>query len=452
MSVVSAQIDQGQFAPGAATLAAAVVAVSAVAHEGYSVDVALQAAEERADRSAVRAIALGTLRWYLRLAPVVSQLVSRPGDQVAPHVRALLITAAHQIEYSRAAPEVSVHLAVDAARVLGLARAAGFVNAVLRRFVRERAGLFESAEGSLAVRHAHPQWLVDRLQQDWPARASSVLAAANEHPPMVLRIDTRRVTREAYRQQLDAMGRASQPVTWLPDAIVLERSVPVATLPGFEAGLASVQDAGAQWAAWLLDLAPGQRVLDACAAPGGKSAHILQREPDVSLLAIDNDAERLSRVAATFSRIGQRAELQRVDLLRADALASEAPFDRILLDAPCSSTGVIRRHPDIKLLRRSEDIANFARVQRALLHRCFERLAPGGRLVYATCSVLDEENETVVRSFLGEESRARRLDWPTDTPIPPDAQRLPIGTQLLPGDAAGTDGFYYACLGRESSA
>lgn len=452
MSVVSAQIDQGQFAPGAATLAAAVVAVSAVAHEGYSVDVALQAAEERADRSAVRAIALGTLRWYLRLAPVVSQLVSRPGDQVAPHVRALLITAAHQIEYSRAAPEVSVHLAVDAARVLGLARAAGFVNAVLRRFVRERAGLFESAEGSLAVRHAHPQWLVDRLQQDWPARASSVLAAANEHPPMVLRIDTRRVTREAYRQQLDAMGRASQPVTWLPDAIVLERSVPVATLPGFEAGLASVQDAGAQWAAWLLDLAPGQRVLDACAAPGGKSAHILQREPDVSLLAIDNDAERLSRVAATFSRIGQRAELQRVDLLRADALASEAPFDRILLDAPCSSTGVIRRHPDIKLLRRSEDIANFARVQRALLHRCFERLAPGGRLVYATCSVLDEENEAVVRSFLGEESRARRLDWPTDTPIPPDAQRLPIGTQLLPGDAAGTDGFYYACLGRESSA
>lgn len=452
MSVVSAQVDPGQFAPGAATLAAAVVAVSAVAHEGYSADVALQAAEERTDRAAVRAIALGTLRWYLRLAPTVSQLVSRPGEQVAPQLRALLITAAHQIEYSRTAPEVSVHLAVDAARVLGLARAAGFVNAVLRRFVRERAGLVESIGGSLAVQHAHPQWLVDRLQQDWPTRAASVLAAANEHPPMVLRIDIRRVTREAYLQQLHSMGRAAQPVAWLPDAIVLERSVPVATLPGFEAGLTSVQDAGAQWAAWLLDLAPGQRVLDACAAPGGKSAHILQREPDVSLLAIDSDAGRLSRVAATFSRIGQRAELRRVDLLRADALAAEAPFDRILLDAPCSSTGVIRRHPDIKLLRRAEDTANFARVQRALLHRCFEHLVPGGRLVYATCSILDEENEAVVRAFLREEPHARRLDWPTDAPTPPDAQRLPIGTQLLPGGAAGTDGFYYACLGRESSA
>lgn len=450
MSLALAKTDSASFAPGAATLAAAVVAVSAVAHEGYSADVALQPAEERSDRAAVRAIALGTLRWYLRLAPAVAQLVSRPGEHIVPHVRALLITAAHQIEYSRAAPEVSVHLAVDAVRALGLPRAAGFVNAVLRRFVRERASLFAATENSLAIRHAHPQWLVDRLQQDWPAQLPDILAAANHHPPMVLRVDLRRISREAYRDQLQAMGRESRCVEWLADALVLERSVPVALLPGFDTGLVSVQDAGAQWAAWLLDLSPGQRVLDACAAPGGKSAHILQREPAVSLLAVDSDAERLGRVVATFERLGQHADVRRLDLLRADALAGEAPFDRILLDAPCSSTGVIRRHPDIKLLRRAEDIASFARVQGALLRQCFAHLAPGGRLVYATCSVLEEENESVVRDFMREEPQARRLDWPQGTPIPPDAQILPIGTQLLPGGAAGTDGFYYACLARES--
>lgn len=442
----------GSLAPGAATLAAAVTAVSAIAHEGRSADDALQPLDARVDRSAIRAITLGTVRWYLRLAPAIATLVARPADQVAPALRALLVTAAHQIEYSRAAPEVSVHLAVDAARALGFAHATGFVNAVLRRFVREREQRFADVDRDVAARHAHPAWLVERLQRAWPTEAQSILAAANSHPPMTLRVDTRVVSLEAAMESLRSSGRVVHAIDGLPGALTLESSVPVTALPGFSEGWLSVQDAGAQLAAWALDLSAGQRVLDACAAPGGKTAHILQREPDTQVYAVDIEASRLALVAATLKRIGREAVLKRADLTQSRVLDEEAPFDRILVDAPCSSTGVIRRHPDIKLLRRESDIAGWVRTQRLLLRRAFERLAPGGRLVYATCSVLPEENVGVVGEFLAEVPQAVVLPWPEAAPRPPGAHRLEVGMQWLPGGAAGTDGFYYACLGREKAA
>ena len=440
-----------QLAPGAATLAAAVAAVSAVAHDGRSADVALQAADARADRSAVRAIALGTLRWYLRLAPALAAIVDRPADDIPPALRALLIAAAHQIEYSRAAPEVSVHLAVDAARALGHGRATGFVNAVLRRFVREREALLAAADAELAVRSAHPVWLVERLAAAWPDRLEGILAANNAHPPMTLRVAAAG-DREGYIAELAAAGREAAAVEGLPEAIALAHSAPIGALPGFAEGRVSVQDAGAQYAALLLDARPGERVLDACAAPGGKSAHILQRQPAVQLLAVDDDAARLAMVAATFTRIGadaSRARTRVADLLDPQALADEAPFTRILVDAPCSATGVIRRHPDIKLLRRPEDIATFAVLQRKILANCFARLAPGGRLVYATCSVLPQENDAVVRDFLAATPAARVLAWPAGLALPANAISREHGVQLLPdGGRTTTDGFYYACLGR----
>lgn len=443
--------DTTSLAPGAATLAAAVSAVSAVAHDGRSADVALQAFEERGDRAAVRAIALGTLRWYLRLAPALAQLVDRPAADMPPLLRALLIAAAHQVEYSRAAPEVSVHLAVDAARALGLGRATGFVNAVLRRFVRERTALLAAVDADVAARHAYPEWLVERLAAAWPGRVESVLVASNLHPPMTLRVATA-ASREAYLVELAAGGREAVAIKDFPEAVLLVHSAPVSALPGFAEGRVSVQDAGAQLAALLLDARPGDRVLDACAAPGGKSAHILQRQPTVKLLAVDDDPARLALVTATFTRIGADARSARtrlVDLVAADALADEPVFDRILVDAPCSATGVIRRHPDIKLLRRSEDIAGFARLQRRILERCFARLAPGGRLVYSTCSVLPEENEHVVRDFLDATPSARVLPWPDNLPLPTGAIPQRVGVQLLPGEGpAASDGFYYACLGR----
>lgn len=452
MNEAAVQIkDTTSLAPGAATLAAAVTAVSAVAHDGRSADVALQAVEERGDRAAVRAIALGTLRWYLRLAPALAQLVDRPAADMPPLLRALLIAAAHQVEYSRAAPEVSVHLAVDAARALGLGRATGFVNAVLRRFVRERTALLATVDADLAARHAYPEWLVERLAAAWPERVESVLAASNMHPPMTLRVATA-ASREAYLAELAAAGREAVASKDFAEAVLLVHSAPVSVLPGFAEGRVSVQDAGAQLAALLLDAQSGDRVLDACAAPGGKSAHILQRQPTVKLLAVDDDPARLALVTATFARIGADARSARtrlVDLVAADALADEPVFDRILVDAPCSATGVIRRHPDIKLLRRSEDIAGFARLQRRILERCFARLAAGGRLVYSTCSVLPEENEQVVRDFLDATPAARVLPWSDELPLPTGAIRQNVGVQLLPGEGpAASDGFYYACLGR----
>lgn len=440
-----------RLAPGAATLAAAVEAVSAVAHSGRSADVALQAADDRADKSAVRAIALGTLRWYLRLAPAMSSIVDRPAEEIPPLLRSLLVTAAHQIEYSRSAPEVSVHLAVDAARALGLGRATGFVNAVLRRFVRERSALLAQADKDLATRVAHPQWLVERLEAVYGDRAATMLAANNAYPPMTLRVAPSTKV-DTYLAELSAAGREAFALATPPEAVVLAQSIPVATLPGFAEGRVSVQDAGAQFAALLLDVQRGHRVLDACAAPGGKSAHILQRQPGIELLAVDDDAARLALVASTFERIGasaSRAKTRLADLADPKALADEAPFQRILVDAPCSATGVIRRHPDIKLLRRPEDGARFASLQRRILANCFSKLAPGGKLVYATCSVLPEENEAVAQAFLAATPEASVLGWPPEIALPPGALRREIGVQLIPGpDQASTDGFYYACLVR----
>jgi 16S rRNA (cytosine967-C5)-methyltransferase len=444
-----------RLAPGAATLAVAVEAVSAVAHAGRSADFALQVADERGDRAAVRAIALGTLRWYLRLAPALSAIVDRPAEDIPPLLRSLLVTAAHQIAYSRSAPEVSVHLAVDAARVLGLGRATGFVNAVLRRFVRERDNLLELADQDFAVRVAHPRWLVDRLESVYGDRAAMILAANNEHPPMTLRVAAP-TTVDAYLTELAAVGREGFALDTPPGAVVLTQSMAVAALPGFAEGRVSVQDAGAQFAALLLDTQPGHRVLDACAAPGGKSAHILQRQPEIELLAVDDDAARLALVNATFERIrssSTRAMTRLADLADPKALSDEPPFDRILVDAPCSATGVIRRHPDIKLLRRPDDGARFAALQRRILANCFAKLAPGGKLVYATCSVLPEENESVVQGFLAATPEAKALPWPNDIALPVGALRRDVGVQLLPSPGqASTDGFYYACLVRGGGA
>jgi 16S rRNA (cytosine967-C5)-methyltransferase len=426
--------------------------VNEVRHEGRSSDVALESAAERVDRSAVRAITLGTLRWYLRLEPAIVPLLNRPLDEVSPRLAALLITAAHQVEYSRGAPEAQVHLAVDASRILGEARASGMVNAVLRRFVAERAALLAAADVDVAQRHAHPRWLVLALQAAWGERCEQILAANNGHPPMVLRVDPAQLHAEDFLRSWRAMGRDAATLDWNADAVVLERPAPVQTLPGFDSGAVSVQDAGAQLAAPLLDARPGMRVLDACAAPGGKTLHILQRTPELAeLVAVDDDSLRLSRVRENLQRAGRDATLVTADLTSTPdpsvtpSLRRES-FDRVLVDAPCSSTGVIRRHPDIKLLRRAGDVEGFARTQRLILARTFELLKPGGRLVYCTCSVLPAENEQVVSAFLAAEPRARAAGWPDDLTRPPDLSTRAVGWQLLPGGSAGTDGFYYACL------
>ena len=440
---------RARHAPGAETLAQAALAVHAVVHEGRSADAALDAAHDRVDRAAVRAIALGTLRWYLRLRPAIAPLVSRPFDELSPKLAALLVTAAHQVEYSRGAAEAQVHLAVDASRVVGENRASGVVNAVLRKFVAQRVELLAGVDADPAARHAHPAWLVDAVRDAWGAATDSILAANNQHPPMTLRLDPAHMQSTDFLRSWRALGREAEALPWNEDAIVLERPVAVQTLPGFDAGAVSVQDAGAQLAAPLLDAQPDMRVLDACAAPGGKTLHIAQRTPGLAaLVAADDDAQRLVRVRENLERAGLTAELLFADLrTRPDSLAAGS-FDRVLVDAPCSATGVIRRHPDIKLLRRASDIAGFADTQRKILRTAFELLKVGGRLTYCTCSVLPAENEKVVAAFLEAEPRARAVGWPEGGVRPPGLLERAVGWQLLPGGDAGTDGFYYACLER----
>jgi 16S rRNA (cytosine967-C5)-methyltransferase len=430
-------------------LVGAVRSVAAVIDQGAAADAALQWAELHPERAAIRAICLGTLRWWLRLEPAIATLIAHPRAQIAPLLRALLVTAAHQLEYSRNRPEAVVFAAVEAARELGLARAAGLTNAVLRRFLRERVSLLAATDRDPAVASAHPRWLHEALGAAWPAERAAVLAANNAHPPLSLRVDRSRLTLAEATATLAAIDIEARSLAWCPSALLLDKPLPVAKLPGFAEGLVSVQDASAQLAALLLGVQPGERVLDACAAPGGKTGALLEAAGgDLQLTAADSDAKRLAQVADNLARLKRSAELVCADLAAAPTWWDGKPYDRILLDAPCSGTGVIRRHPDIKLLRRPEDLAALATAQHALLRGLFALLRPGGQLLYVTCSVLPVENAAVVGRFLAEEPSAASLALPAAEALGPLLRACNIGYQMLPDVQAGGDGFYYASLTR----
>ncbi len=334
--------ERSRWAPGAAALADAARAVSTVVFDGRSSDEALRAYDESSQRAAVRAIALGTFRWYLRLAPAIDRLLSRP-DGVANEIRALLAVSAHQIEYSRNAPQATAHAAVDATRILRQGRASGLVNAVLRRFVAEKATLLGQVDRKLSGRTAHPQWLVKLLEEAWPNAAETILTANNEHPPLVLRIDLSRKTRELYLSELAAADIAATAIDWAPAAVRLERPIAVAQLPGFSEGIVSVQDAGAQLAAKLLDVRPGMRVLDACAAPGGKTGHLLESTPDQELVAVDVDESRVALIRQNLERLRRHATVEIADIREPlgvrEALRSNSRGCPVLVDGghPSSS-------------------------------------------------------------------------------------------------------------------
>jgi len=433
------------WAPGARALADAARVLDAVLESGQSADRALGALESSQDRAAVRAIALGTMRWYLRLAPAIEGLLSHPAA-VDPLTRALLAIGAHQIEYSRNAPEATVDAAVDAARLVGRTRATGLVNAVLRRFVAERASLLGRIDLTLAGRAAHPAWLVEEITAVWPKEGETILAANNEHPPMSLRVDLTRSSVADYLARLAAASIDAHGIQSIPSAVVLSHPMAVRDLPGFAEGIVSVQDAGAQLAAPLLDARPGMGVLDGCAAPGGKTGQLLEGLGESAhLTALDIDPVRVGLIRENLARLRREARLVVGDLRDPATFWDGRPFERILVDAPCSSTGVIRRHPDIKLLRRAADITAFAATQLAMLRAAVTLLAPGGRLLYSTCSVLAAENEQVVKRLLAAEPALTPISL-AERALPPGTVPRGPGVQLLPGAEAGTDGFYYACL------
>ena len=417
---------------------------------GRSLDAIADVGDTAQERGLFRTLVYDSVRWYFRLDALLSRLLARPQQKLDPDVRALAIVGLCQLIHTDIPAHAAVAETVNAARVIGQPRAAGLLNAILRRCQREAAELLKEIDADLALRTSHPSWFVAALRQDFPATLESVLEANNARPPFWLRANRLRTSGREYRRRLEADGITVASSMFDDEALLLERALDVNALPGFAEGHASVQDAAAQLAGRLVDAQPGERVLDACAAPGGKTCHVLELQPQLrELVAVDVAGPRLQRVQQNLTRLGLAATLIEGDAERPEQWWDRKSFERILLDVPCSATGVIRRHPDIKLLRRASDVASLAERQAALLDRLWPLLADGGRLVYASCSALRAENAAVVGNFVQEHRNARDVTHRALDSL--GLKHLVAADTQEPGlrIAAGTaemDGFYYACL------
>ncbi|MBM3367162.1 MAG: 16S rRNA (cytosine(967)-C(5))-methyltransferase RsmB [Betaproteobacteria bacterium] len=419
-------------APLAEALAAAARRVARVA-AGRRLDPVEEAGEDldeaRNLRAATADLCYATLRRYGRSQAIVAALSHR-GQSADPLIEALLWCALSALESKRYADYTVLDQAGLACERLELARAKGYVNALLRAFQRGGAAMAARLQADPQARWQHPRWWIESLRAEYPQAWQAILEAGNGHPPMCLRVNSRRITTEAYHERLAAEGIEAQRIG--PSALLLAKPLPAARLPGHAEGLVSVQDAGAQRAAACLDLKSGQRVLDACAAPGGKTAHILE-SADVALTALDADPVRCRDVAKLLGRLGLAADVRAVDCTETGRWWDGKPYERILADVPCTATGIVRRHPDIKWLRRPTDAGAFAARQARILEALWRVLAPGGKLLYVTCSVFGMENGAVVDAFVASAAGARRL------PLADGG-----AAQLLPG--AAHDGFYFALL------
>ncbi|MCO7230354.1 16S rRNA (cytosine(967)-C(5))-methyltransferase RsmB [Halomonas sp. CnH100-B] len=395
------------------------------------------------DRALLKELCYGTCRRLPRLQALASRLLKQPFKKRDADVQALLLIGIYQLLYMRTPAHAAVGETAGAARLLEKEWATRVLNGCLRRLQREADALQAEVDRDESVVLEHPQWLLGKLRNAWPDQWRAIARANNEPGPMTLRVNQRHNDREAYLQQLTEQGLNGQLCLHAPDGITLTHPCDVSVLPGFDQGHVSVQDEAAQLCAALLGPAlaprPGAHVLDACCAPGGKTAHLLEQF-DIALTALDSDNQRLARVDDTLSRLGLSAELKHADATTRDWW-SGTPFDAILLDAPCSGTGVIRRHPDIKALRRKEDIRQLAKLQQQLLDNLWPLLRPGGTLLYATCSVLPEENAAQIDAFL-----ARTPDAHATTPHDVAwGEQSGQGRQLFPAQNSH-DGFFYARL------
>ncbi len=443
----------GTGAPLATALLAAARVVAAVlggrALDGALADVAAAVATDGATRAATQDLAYGALRRYGRGDFLLGRLMDRAPRE--PELRGLLLAALYRLDERPEDAHTTVDQAVTAAAGLARGKYRALVNGVLRNALRQRAELATAAEGDPAAHWQHPRWWLDKLRAAYPDRWREIAAAGNQRPPMTLRLNRRQTDPATYLAELAAAGIAGRLLAdWTAGphgadgsestAIRLDKPVAVDRLPGFAEGRVSVQDWGAQRAAPLLDAQPGMRVLDACAAPGGKTAHLLERA-DLALTALDADAGRAARIDANLARLRLAAEVKVADCRDLAGWWDGRPFERILADVPCSASGVVRRHPDIKWLRRPGDIAGFAAGQCEILDALWRALAPGGKMLYATCSLFAEENGAQVAAFVARHADAERL--PTNG-HPNDNHECEW--QLLPD--ADQDGFFYALLAK----
>jgi len=423
--------------------ALAAEALADIALSGHSLrevaDRAFPRLPDSRDRALLTALLNEGARWWPRYDAAIDRLLDKSIRRNDPKIHALLVIGLIQLEVLELPAYAAVAATVEAVRELRRPRLAGLVNAVLRRWQRERETLNVALDATPATRHAHPAWLAAAIAHDWPGQAEAIMAASNQEPPLMLRVNRNRATREEVVERLTGADQVVELHPWLADGLVLPHSTDVTRLPGFAQGDFAVQDGAAQVPADLLGLANGQRVLDACAAPGGKACHALERA-NVHLVAVESEAKRIPRIRQNLERLGLRATVITGDAGDASGWWDGKPFDRVMIDAPCSATGVIRRRPDVRLHRREADIPALIAQQARILAACWELLAPGGSLLYVTCSILRAENEGVVGAFVAERGDVDLV--PLSLPV---GQAAGIGWQILPGEG-DLDGMYYALL------
>lgn len=424
----------------------AAIVLAKVVKDGQSLtaalDGSLESVEESKDRAFIQALCYGVVRHYHRLDFMLQQLLGKPLRNKDTDIKMLLLMGIYQLHYMRVKSHAAVSETVSAAKHKSWAKS--LINGVLRQYIREQESLEKKADNDPVAASSHPQWLINKISTDWPEQAGNLLLANNQQPPMVLRVNLLRTDAQAYLDLLAKQSIQAHAVPFCSSAIVLEQAVPVEKLPGFSDGMVSVQDTAAQLAAELLDVQPGQSVLDLCAAPGGKTAAILERQSEpISLLAVDIDESRLTRVRDNLQRLKLNATVLAGDAANPAEWVQGQVFERILLDVPCSALGVIRRHPDIKILRRESDIVELQSIQQQILTAAWDLLLPGGVLLYATCSVLKQENELQIENFLSHHTDAKELVIDAEWGL-----QRPCGRQILTG-GSDMDGFYYARLTKQ---
>ncbi|MFN3234195.1 MAG: 16S rRNA (cytosine(967)-C(5))-methyltransferase RsmB [Gammaproteobacteria bacterium] len=388
----------------------------------------------------VRELCFGVCRHYFYLEAIIKQLLHEPLRAKDQDIHALILIGLYQLIYMKIPDHAAVSSTVETARGLRKQWACNLINAALRKFLRQKKKLMGSTENIEPAHYRHPAWLLHQLKAAWPDHWEKIIEANNTQAPMTLRVNLQKISREDYISQLAELDISAKGLEHSTSAIQLDKPVHVNLLPGFNDGWVSVQDLASQWVPSLMQLSPQARVLDACAAPGGKTGHIFETEPSVRLLAVDHDESRMQKVKDNLHRLRFKADLKTSLLEKVDNWWDQKPFDIILLDAPCSATGVIRRHPDIKILRHSHDIDRLSQQQLHFLHAVWPTLKRGGRLIYTTCSVLPQENNEVIKQFLAQQSEA------SIHPIElPKGIRQSFGWQSLP-EVDGQDGFFYSCI------
>jgi 16S rRNA (cytosine967-C5)-methyltransferase len=388
----------------------------------------------------IKALCFGVLREYYRLEFILNLLLERPLKKKEILVKNLLLAGLYEIMSMQTPQHACVSETVETVTVLKKQWARGLVNAILRKSIRETKQIQSAVEKTEVAKFAHPAWLIDLIKSDWPEHYSAILQANNQPGPLSLRVNQHKLDCQLFIDNLEEAGITATQIPYTQHGVLCESAMDVTLLPGYEDGHFSVQDAAPQLAAELLAPQKGERILDACAAPGGKTTHLLELQPDIELLALDKSKKRLARIQQNLSRLQLNAKVIEGDARQPQEWWDKQPFDRILLDAPCSATGVIRRHPDIKLLRRPDDIPVLVKTQQEMLLALWPLLKPGGMLLYSTCSILKQENEQQIQRLSPRLAHCRVHAFDADWGIATD-----LGRQILPGQSA-MDGFYYSIL------